>query len=800
VAVELATAYLSLVPSLKGAQGAIASELGGLGSAGGVGGKALGGGLVSGLKGALGPVAAITAGVFGAKAVYDWGKEQLAALARIETINAQTTNVIQSTGGAAGVTADHVADLAGALELTTATEGEAIQEGANLLLTFKNIRNEAGEGNDIFDQTTTAMVDMARAMGTDAQGGAIQLGKALNDPIKGISALSRVGITFTDDQKELITTLTESGKVMEAQKIILAELNSQFGGSGAAYAETYAGRVELLGHAWGNFGETVFQKATPALGAIAKGLTDTLNNHVTPFTAGVIDGLTGIKDLLVNGDYTGLLEDSFGWTEDSRPVDFVLDLRDGLGKLLDKGVEAKTFLGDTFSPVIENLGDKLGPVVPQVVELWEAFSPLGLIVSALAPYLPALATGLADIGTAVGDKLGPALSDDLLPALGETAGLISDELLQAVQDSQPEIEELGDKLLDVGTEVLPELIPGLIDLVRALLPLIPPLVELALSVLPPVIDLLTFLVTPTDDAKGSTDGFTGAVSGLVGVLVFLIGLLPGPIPLLQGLRDVMDGTRSATDLAGDAIGGKYGSALAFVTPKIIGFGTMVGETFRGIQSNVSQKLGQVQAVGEQVWGMVPAPVRNAAAQIGPAISAGITQAVGFIAALPGRAVGALGNVGTTLRGAGGQLVDGFVGGMLSGIERVAGAAARVARAAVDAAKNALDIHSPSRVMRDQVGVQVPAGIAEGILSNSGVITAAMSEVIPVPDARAFAPAASQTYAPGFRAESFEVSPGGASSAIEFYGDSAAFMQWMNVYERSADGVRHMVISNGKKVG
>jgi hypothetical protein len=739
VAVELATAYLSLVPSLKGAQGAIASELGGLGAAGGVGGKALGGGLVSGLKGALGPVAAITAGVFGAKAVYDWGKEQLAALARIETINTQTTNVIKSTGGAAGVTAEHVEDLASALENTTATEAESVQEGANLLLTFKNIRNEAGDGNDIFDQTTVAMVDMARAMGTDAKGGAIQLGKALNDPVKGIAALSRVGITFTDDQKELITTLTESGQVMEAQKIILAELNSQFGGSAAAYAETYAGKVELLGHAWGTFGETIFEKATPALGSIAKGLADTLNNQVTPFTAGFIDGLTGIRNLLVDGDYSGLLQDSFGWTEDSRPVDFVLDLRDGLGRLLDKGVEAKAFLGDTFTPVIENFGDKLGPVVPQVVELWEAFSPLGLIVSALAPYLPSLATGLADIGTAVGDKLGPALSDDLLPALGETAGLISDELLQAVQDSQPEIEELGDKLLDVGTEVLPELIPGLIDLVGALLPLIPPLVQLALAVLPPVIDLLTFLVTPTDNAKGSTDGFTGAVSGLVGVLVFLIGLLPGPIPLLEGLRDVMDGSRSATDLASDAIGGKYGSALAFITPRVIGFGTMVGETFRGIQSNVSQKLGQVQAVGEQVWGMVPAPVRNAAAQIGPAIAGGIDKAVGFIASLPGRAAGALGNVGGALRGAGADLVDGFVGGMLGGIERVANAAARVARSAVDAAKNALDIHSPSRVMRDEVGVEIPAGIAGGILRDGGLVADAMQDIIPVPDPSSFAP-------------------------------------------------------------
>jgi hypothetical protein len=191
--------------------------------------------------------------------------KQAQSLARIERINAQTAQTIQSMGNVAGVSAKEVETLAGSLEALTATEAETIQEGANLLLTFKNITNQAGEGNDIFTQTTAVMVDLARAMGTSAAGEAIRLGKALNDPVKGIAALTRVGVSFTEQQKEQIKALATSGDLLGAQKIILAELQTQFGGSGAAYAKTFTGQLELMGHELGTIGEEATMSVMPAL-------------------------------------------------------------------------------------------------------------------------------------------------------------------------------------------------------------------------------------------------------------------------------------------------------------------------------------------------------------------------------------------------------------------------------------------------------------------------------------------------------------------------------------------------------
>ena len=197
-------------------------------------------------------------------------------LARIEAINAQTAQTIKSMGNASNISASEVERLAGSLEALTATEAESIQEGANLLLTFKNISNQAGAGNDIFNQTTAIMVDLARAMGTNASGEAIRLGKALNDPVKGIAALTRVGVSFTQQQQDTIKALANSGDLLGAQKIILAELQAQFGGSGAAYAKTFTGQLELMGHELGAMGEEAALSVMPAL----QGMVTELRNLI----------------------------------------------------------------------------------------------------------------------------------------------------------------------------------------------------------------------------------------------------------------------------------------------------------------------------------------------------------------------------------------------------------------------------------------------------------------------------------------------------------------------------------------
>lgn len=136
--------------------------------------------------------------------------------------------VIRSTGSAAGVTAKDVEGLTDKIEAQTGVDGDLALSGANLLLTFTNVRNGLGANNKIFDRSTETVVNMSKALGQDTKSSAIQLGKALNDPVKGITALTRVGVSFTKDQQKQITALVKSGHSMKAQKIILGELAKEF--------------------------------------------------------------------------------------------------------------------------------------------------------------------------------------------------------------------------------------------------------------------------------------------------------------------------------------------------------------------------------------------------------------------------------------------------------------------------------------------------------------------------------------------------------------------------------------------
>ncbi len=195
---------------------------------------------------------------------------------------AQMDAVLKSTGGAAGMTKDELLKLADAQgKLTTFSKG-ANMETENLLLTFTSI------GKDVFPAALATVNDMSQALGQDTKSSAVQLGKALQDPIKGITALSRVGVNFTDAQKEQIKTLVESGKTMEAQKIILKELGTEFGGSAEAAGKTFAGQMTIAKNQVSGLGSIIGSALLPAL----TGLINAVNNNMPAIKQVITDVVT----------------------------------------------------------------------------------------------------------------------------------------------------------------------------------------------------------------------------------------------------------------------------------------------------------------------------------------------------------------------------------------------------------------------------------------------------------------------------------------------------------------------------
>ena len=265
--VDVGTAYLTVVPSAKGFSGKLQAELGGgmaaAGSkAGGTAAKGFGSTFKSGIAtvakaGALGLAATFAVGVAFAKDAVGEAREA-------QKVGALTESVIRSTGGAAKISADQVGDLATAISNKTGIDDEAVQSGANLLLTFKNVKNEVGAGANVFDRATAAAVDLSSAGFGDVTATSKQLGKALNDPIKGVSALGKAGVTFTDQQKKQIKTLVESNRTLDAQKIILGEVESQVGGA----AEATATMGEKAAVSFGNLKEQIGTALLPTLDKI----------------------------------------------------------------------------------------------------------------------------------------------------------------------------------------------------------------------------------------------------------------------------------------------------------------------------------------------------------------------------------------------------------------------------------------------------------------------------------------------------------------------------------------------------
>lgn len=161
--------------------------------------------------------------------------------------------VIKATGQAAGFTIGQLKKQAAELAKLTAVGDQEILNLQAILATFKEVKG------DEFREATSAILDMALVMQGEAKSGAIQLGKALNAPILGVSALAEVGVSFTEQQKETIKSFVESGKIMEAQKIILRELRSEFGGTARALRDSLGGSIKVASNSFGGFLERVGQ-------------------------------------------------------------------------------------------------------------------------------------------------------------------------------------------------------------------------------------------------------------------------------------------------------------------------------------------------------------------------------------------------------------------------------------------------------------------------------------------------------------------------------------------------------------
>lgn len=255
-----------------------------------------------------------------------------------ERVQAQLAAALKSTAGASGQNLESLNAHAAALQQVTIYGDEAIGTAQGVLLTFTKI------GGETFPKATEAVLDMATALQMDLKSASIQVGKALNDPILGVTALGRAGVQFSEDQKEIIRSLVETGDVAGAQSIILKELETQFGGSARAARDTLGGALEALKNAFGDLleGDSGSDGIRGTKDAI-EGLTSVMQSSetkaafqsmisglasVATFAAETITMLVGVSNQIANmatplenKSFEGLIQEQIRLEEDLKVLE-----------------------------------------------------------------------------------------------------------------------------------------------------------------------------------------------------------------------------------------------------------------------------------------------------------------------------------------------------------------------------------------------------------------------------------------------------------------------------------------------
>lgn len=231
-------------------------------------------GVVGKIKGTLGSIPVPVAAAVGAGVaiVGDALKDAYQAAVESQKISRETERVVQTTGAAAWTSAGQIGDYATKLSGLTGIDDEVIQSAENVMLTFTNVQDQVGDGNDVFSQATGLALDMSKALGTDVQSATVKLGKALQDPEKGMTALTRSGVSFTQQQKDQVKAMVKSGDLLGAQKLILGEVGKEFGGA----AEASATPMEKLAVTVGNLQEQVGAYLIPVVDTLATWLGENL--------------------------------------------------------------------------------------------------------------------------------------------------------------------------------------------------------------------------------------------------------------------------------------------------------------------------------------------------------------------------------------------------------------------------------------------------------------------------------------------------------------------------------------------
>jgi TP901 family phage tail tape measure protein len=432
--------------------------------------------------------------------------------------------------------------------------------------------------------------------------------------------------------------------------------------------------------------------------------------------------------------------------------------------VVNKGVERQfAILKTNLTNVGLSIGQAVLPVVNQVLTAFNNMGPvLSRIGAFLAPFVErikalfaGLSTGgggaffaeLSRTGAALGgvikallptlQAIGSSIIAVVVPAFREIAALVQAQLLPAFRAILPVVTPVVKFLLNVlGAAVVGaikgavQVIKGLVNVIAGVFKLVAALVkgdwqaawnavkQIVSGVINAVIGaikvwfnvgilavfkqgikaLLSSWTTGWNAIKSAgTTALNGIRSFISGALNAIVALFRNSVTAYLNLwKGLFNTLRTVASAGWNALRSAFGGALA------------------AIRTVVATAMGAVKNAFTSAWSAVKNSTVSAWNAVKGAVSSGVARVLGLIRALPGQVRGALGSMVSTMRSIGTDMIRGLIGGITGMASAAADAAKNVVGSAVNAAKSALGIASPSKVFK-QIGEFVGKGFINGLV-------------------------------------------------------------------------------------
>jgi hypothetical protein len=474
------------------------------------------------------------AGAFAIKKIAGFASESVKVAEAAATAQARLEAVAEATGvfgDASQEVTNRLGEFAKSQEMRLATDDKVIKGVQAQLLTFKELSSTADEAGGTFDRVTVAALDMAAAGFGSAESNATALGKALEDPTKGLTALSRTGTVFTEQQTEQIKAMQAAGDIAGAQEMILGELESQYGGVAAATADA----SDQLAIAGENIKENFGAALLPVFNELVQGLLPVFETIGTTLGDTVADMQPMLEDLA--GQIPGLL-DAF--------IPLIPAIASIAGLFIELIAAALPFITDILDVLLPIIGE-LVPIIMDAIS--SAFEPLMdafmVLADALLPlvaeFLPMFAEIIAVLAPLFAD-----LVEQLAPMIAELLPPLLDLFMQLVEAFMPLVQELLPVIVDLMTRFAPiivTLVEAFLPLIEMVLPIMIGLIELLVPILEWLAEIFSVILVGALDIfvggiEAVTDGLSAFSDGFVATFEaikdFFVGIINGMIGLFEG--------------------------------------------------------------------------------------------------------------------------------------------------------------------------------------------------------------------------------------------------------------------------